>query len=80
MRLDGGRVDGQDFRVQRGKPFPIRLKGGQLTVSPRRVVLGVEDEDGIETGPFGQREGSSARTGEGKIRRRCSNLKHGHTS
>jgi len=47
MGFDRGGVDGQNFGSSGLEFLPVRLKGGKLAVSPRGIVFGVENQDGI---------------------------------
>ena len=76
MRFDRGRVDGQNFGAYGGKFILIRLKGGQLTVSPRGVVFGVENQDGIVGFAFRQGHFAPAGTFERKTGSLLASLKH----
>jgi len=76
MRRYRGGIDRPDVGPQSAKYVLVRLKGGQLSVSPRSIVLGVKNQDSIFGRSFREPHAPPTRSIQRKIGRRFTDLKH----
>ncbi len=76
MRFHRGGIDRQDIGTRRFECLLVRLKGGELTVSAGRVVLGIEYQYGIFLFPLGKSHPPPPRTVQREIRRHIAHVQH----